>query len=854
VSICGCRLKERPEEVFISLEPREEEKKMTALLQDLRFGLRMLLKSPGFSLVTILTLALGVGANAAIFSLTYAVILKSLPVPNPGELVRYTFSESGVQDLSISGPAYEALRKHETVNQDILAWSDADLAVQENGAVSRARGGLITGNGFRVLELRPYLGRAFGDSDDVTAGGPNGYQAMLGYDYWLDHFQQNPNAVGRVLTINGRSMTVIGVLPRGFDGVIAGQRTDIVLPLAFEEVINAPKPRRHQAGSFWLTVMGRLKPGETLKSAAANLRATDAVVREEGDPSHLFLSGFFAPFKFGVESGRSGRSFLKVAYTRPLLVLETLVGLLLLLCCANTALLVLARVSSRTREFALRSALGAPRKSLFLQILIEVGLLAGCGLAAGIWFGWAAARSLVSMLGAVGERPSLDVTPRWEIIAFAAGITVISALAAALWPALRASSADPLLDLRRGESTTAPKGFGVWIVPAQVAVSITLLSAASLLGTTFLHLQLMHSGFRTGGVVFADLDLRGATSSPKQAAQDVRQIVDALQNSPGIQSATVLSMPPLANGWSAGHYFSVSKGGAVHTDMQTWGESISPGYFDTLGTQILRGRALTRADGKSQVCVLSASAASYFFPGEDPVGKFVYSGGDNSSKDAQGPDPKDAWRVVGIAEDARFQSLREAPPRMLYSLGPDEDEGMRILSLAARGPSARMSAAAVRETVHRILPAAVPPTIHTFDDLVKTHLRQERMLTSLSVCFAGMGLLLTALGLYGVLSRSVLLRTREIGLRLALGAAPRAAMKLVVTQASRLVLTGAVVGVAAALIGGRMLRSLLFGVEAADPLMILAAVATLLLVAIAAACVPARRATRVDPMVALRYE
>ncbi|HEV2378929.1 MAG TPA: ABC transporter permease, partial [Terriglobia bacterium] len=729
---------------------------MARLLQDLRCSFRVLAKNPSFSLVVILTLALGIGANSAVFTLTYAVILKSLPVPNPGELVRYTFRERGVQDLSISGPAYEALRKHETVNQDLLAWSGADLTVEENGAVTRASGGLLTGNGFRVLELQPRLGRAFGVSDDVSGGGPNGYQALLGYGYWTEHFQHSRDVLGRVLTINGRAVTVIGVLPQGFDGIISGQKADIVTPLAFEEVIHAPHPQRREAGSNWLTVMGRLKPGETLKSAAANLRATDAIMREEADPSHRFLRGFFAPFEFGVESGRSGRSFLKVDYSRPLLVLEILVALLLLLCCANGALLMLARVSSRFREFAVRSALGASRRRLFQQVLGEVGLLAACGLAAGIWLGWVASRSLVAMLAGVGEPPPLDVTPRIVILAFAAGVTAMSALAAGLWPALRASRAAPALDLKRSEAMSSSKRLGGWIVPVQVAISVTLLVAASLLGGTFLHLLVQNSGFRPDGLVMADVDLSAAKPTPKQAAQAAWRMVEALENTPGVNSATLLSSAPIHNGWAAAHYFSLGKRGGVHTDMQTWPESVSPGYFATMGTGILQGRGFAPSD-ESGVCVLSASAAAYFFPDEDAVGRFVYSGGSDSGKDGTDLDPKSACRVIGVAEDARFLSLREAPPRMLYSLAAGDDWGTAF-SLAVRSSSPEAAAAALRNTARQVAPLAPAPAIYTFAELVDAHLQQERMLTALSICFAGIALLLTGLGLYGLLARSVLLR------------------------------------------------------------------------------------------------
>ena len=827
---------------------------MGTLFQDLRYGLRMLAKNPGFTAVAVLTLALGIGANTAIFSLTYAVILKSLPVPNPGELVRYMFREEGVSDLSLSGPAYDALRRHETVNRDILAWSGVDLAVRENGTATRVNGAMMTGNGFRVLELRPYLGRVFGDSDDVSGGGPNGYEAVLGYDYWKQHFQADPAVLGRSLNINGRPVTIIGVLPAGFEGLIAGQRADILLPLAFEEVANAPNPQRHAPGNNWLTVIGRLKPHETVETAAANLQATTAVVREEADPSHSFLRGFFAPFQIGVESGSSGRSFLKVDYSRPLVVLEILVGLLLLLCCANAALLVLARVSGRFREFAVRSALGAARGRLVRQVLTEVGLLAALGLAAGVWLGWMASQSLVAMLAGIDEAPSVDVTPRAAILAFAAAATVISALATGLWPALRASGTDPAVDLKRGEALSSSKLLGNWIVPAQVAVSVTLLVSATLLAGTFLHLLREDSGFRTNGVVMADVDLSAAKLTSKEAGRDVRQIVEALENTPGVQAATLLSAPPIHDGWAAGHFFSLGKQGEVHSDMQTWPESASPGYFATMGTWILEGRGFAPADrNDSSVCVLSTAAAAYFFPNQDAVGRFVYSGGADPRQDGRDLDPKNACRVIGVTEDARYLSLREPPPRMLYRLAAGDEWGSGV-SLAVRSSSTGIGAAALRNAVRQVVPSAVAPTTFTFNELVEAHLRQERMLTTLSLCFAGIGLLLTALGLYGVLARSVTLRTREIGLRLALGARPEDARALVIRQALRLVLFGLGIGLVTALGVTRLLRSLLFGVHSTDPLMLAGVVVALFAVALGASYIPARRATKVDPMVALHYE
>jgi predicted permease len=469
--------------------------------------------------------------------------------------------------------------------------------------------------------------------------------------------------------------------------------------------------------------------------------------------------------------------------------------------------------------------------------------------------GWAAARSLVAMLADIGEPPpALDVGPRLTILAFAAGVTVLSALAAGLWPALRASRAAPALDLKQGEALSSSKRLGSWIVPLQVAISITLLAAASLLGKALVRLLLEHTGFRSDGLVMADVDLSAVKPTTKQAAVDAQRMVEALETAPGVRAATLLYGPPLHNGWSAGHYFSLGEHGAVHSDMQTWPETVSPDYFAASGTQILEGRGFGKTDeGGSPVCVLSASAATYFFPNEETVGRFVYSGGSDPSKDGAHLDPKDACRVIGIAEDVRFQSLRETPPRMLYSLAAADDGGTQF-SLAVRSSGTGLGAAALRNASRQVVPLAPAPTIYTFSELVNAHLQQERMLTALSACFAAIALLLTALGLYGLLARSVLLRTREIGLRLALGAPRRDALLLVVRQGMRLVLIGAALGIAVALAVTRLLRSLLFGVRPVDPVTLAAVVAVLVAIALLASFIPARRATGLNPTEALRCE
>jgi len=822
-----------------------------SLWQDVHYATRTLRKSAGFTAIAVLTLALGIGANTTIFTLTYAVILKSLPVPNPQQLVRYTF-RNGDQDLGLSGPVYDSLRKHETSVEDILGWNTTEFSVKTNGAVASVQGALASSNAFQVLELQPLMGRTFSDKDDVPGGGPNGYQTLLSYAYWKQHFGASSDVVGRVLDINEKTVTVIGVLPQGFDGLLPERHSDIVLPLSFEEVLNAPDSYRHFGGSFWLTLIGRLKPGESVRTAGANLRATQEIIHNEADPTHSYLGGFFSKFRLGVESGHGGRSTLRSAYSQPLIALEILAGLLMLLCCANAALLVLARVSGRLREFAVRSALGAQRRRLFQQVLVEVAIVAGVGLIAGIALGWMGAQYLVSMLAAIGQPPPLELKPQLIVLAFTAGITVLSALVAGVWPASRASAVSPMLGMKQGAPTSFSKGMGKWIVPVQVTVSVTLLAAASLLGGSFVHLLADDSGFRADGLVMGELDMTAAKMKFADSTRDVEKIAEAVEQTPGIQAAAAMSSPPINGWWGAGDYFSVPRSGVVHRDMTVWPETVTPDYFPAMGTKILNGRGFARADNAGeQVCVLSAAAARFFFPDQDPLGQFVYTGKSNDGKPPTGP--SDSFRVVGVAADARFHSLREEAPRMIYTLARKDGIGSDLFVIA-RSSDAAAATRAIREAVQKFAPVAEAPTVFTFDKLVSVHLQRERMLAFLSSSFAGVALLLTVMGLYGLLSRSVVMRTKEIGIRLALGASRLDALRLVISQGLRLVAIGAIAGLGAALGVARLLGTLLFGIKATSPIVFLGVVVAIFCVALVASFIPAWRAARINPMEALRYE
>jgi len=827
---------------------------MLTLTQDLRFALRQLRKSPGYAVVAIVTLAMGIGANTAIFLLTWSILLRSLPVPHPNQLIRYTFRK-GESDLGLSYPQYLALQKQQSVTTGLFAWQADEATITTAGQTRNIPIAMTTGSVFPVLQLRPAVGRAL-----EVGSGEQGYgwhpEALLGYDFWRTAFHADPGVVGQSIRIDNNSIVVIGVLPRGFEGITPEKPIDVLLPLDYANILHPKDSMLYQPGAFWLTIMGRLRPGESLAQAQANLDAIRPQVTESADPSHKFLTtGFFADFQLGVESGRAGRSWLRWKYAKPLVALEALCGLMMLLCAVNVALVIISRVSSRLHEFAMRSALGATRKRLLSQVLTETLLIGAGGLAGGAFLGWEAARLLVRMISSPGMPETLQLKAGAIVFLFATAISLGAALLAGLWPAWRASRTAPAVDLKTTASARTAHHLGRWIIPAQVALGVVLLNAALLLAGTLSSYLHEHSGFNADQTVLTELNLANSGVFPADRYAKATEVLRQIRSTPGIHAAALMFMAPINGGFSVSGYYTRDSKGNLLSSQQVWPETATQEYFDVMGTRILRGRAFAPSDfSGDHVCVISAAAATFFFPGQSALGGSLTSGS-GTGKDRN----PETCRVVGVAEDAHMRSLLDPAPMVVYSpLRNEKDatlgETFAYTDFGVRAANPALATAAIHQAFGRVFPGAPMARTYLFSEAVRYDLSRQRLLSSVSSGFALLALALVATGLYGILSRSVTERRREIGIRMALGARRQQIVTNLARSAILRIAVGVLAGAALAAAAGRLLQSLLYGVSPGSPLLALVTLLVLLAVLTLAFIFPAGRAASVDPMEAIRDE
>ena len=837
------------------------------LRQDVRFGLRVLRKAPGFTAVAVLTLALGIGANTGIFSLINAVALRLLPVANPQQLVllqwkahkepktnyfaRFSGCPSGSgrsspspTACSFSYPMFDQIRSMRDIFSGALSFVRANAAVRVEGSPGKLWGMYVSGDFFSTLGAQAAVGRALNGNDDVSGAEP---VIVLSYRYWQNELGGDKSVLGKTATVNLKAFRIVGITGRDFPDFDPGVPVDFWLPLAAESIVNPHAPSRTDANSLWLYVLARLKPDVTNSRAEAELNAMFISSTTSG-PTALFKADD-AP-RLTLYRAAEGLASLRTAYAKPLYVLMTAVGLILLLACANVAGLMLARSSARQKEMAVRNALGAPRLRIVSQLLTESLMLSAAGGALGILFAVLAARSLVSFLSANSHVPlQIDVRIDWHVLGFTSAVATLVGILFGIAPALRGSRVDvaPILKLsgdQSGTTTRQSAHLSNILVVAQVVISILVLVGAGLLGQTVLNLKRVDAGFKIGNLLLFGVDMTAsgfAIDDPRcdQLNQELQNRFAALS---GVSSATYSAMPMLSGGIFGGEYNTLGApaSSSVNADLLP----VGPGFFETMKIPLVAGRTFTRADfessAKPKPIVVNRTFAQTVFGSGDPLGRVLTEGR------SQTPD----WQIVGVVGDTKYENIRKGAEATVFT-----PHKYRLSTFALRtegDPKALVSL--VRDAVGQVNPNFFILQMMTQSEEIDRTIYQERLVATLAALFGLLALTLACIGLYGLVAYGVARRTHEIGVRMALGARRHEILWLTARLGLLLTLAGVVMGLGAAAGVTRYLQSLLYGVRPTDPWTFGYIAILLSCIATFGCYVPARRAMRVDPAVALRHE
>jgi len=818
---------------------------MLMLWQDIRFGVRMLLKNWSFTLVVVLSLAFGIGANTAIFSIVDVVLIKQLPVRNPEQLVVLdTFSERGEQ-RDIAYPIFEQLRARNKVFSGMFAAMDGtrrlDVAGEFSG-LGQAEVQLVSGEYFEVLGVNAILGRTLTVSDDQTPGAHP--VAVLSYGFWQRAFAGDTSITGKTIRIKDQPFTVIGVTPRAFFGEAVGRAPDVWAPLMMEPPLSGNQSYLREVNVNWLRVMARCQSAPCEQQAQSEL--TNSLAQLSDDPQMGKAVRRIA--RLEVMSGGQGLSGLRSEFGKPLRILMAAVILVLLIACANVANLLLARATSRQREVAVRMAIGAGRFRLIRQFLTESFLLASVGGVIGLFLAWWGTRVLL-ILASGGSVPiPIDVAPNRRILMFTITISVATAIISGLAPAIIVTG-QQLTSALRTSTMSRPR---LWLsrplVVAQVALSLLLLTGAGLFVKTLRNLRAVDLGFAADDIVQARIDPQGSGYKREQLPQLYSTLLERIRSAPGVQSAS-LAATGFRSGMSRTCCIAVEgRTASPEENREVQTVSATPGYFQTMGMSLQAGREFTWQEipGKSgqfaKVAVINKTLAQYYFGDTNPVGH-RFGWGDPSKEQV-----KYDMEIVGVVNDAKYGNLRDQTKPLIYF----PTEGGTLL--VVRGQGSLVSAAAIRREIQVVDPRLEILSIQTVPQLLDTALTQERLLAKLSSFFSAIALLLACIGLYGVVSYDVGRRTHEFGIRIALGAQRTDVLRLVMKYAVVLVLAGIAIGLGAAFAFTRLMSSLLFGVTPTDTVTLATVSFALVSVALIACYLPARRATRVDPLVALREE
>ena len=837
---------------------------------DVRFAMRTLGKSPIFTGVAVLSIALGIGANTAIFSLLDQILLRLLPVREPQQLVLLSMkglhygNNNGANALSY--PMYEDFRKNNQVFTGMFCRYPNDFALTFNGQTERVSGELVSGSYFPVLGVGAAAGRTFTSEEDQKIGGAP--LAMLSYAYWKSRFAGDPGIVGKTVVVNGHSMTVVGVAEQGFDGVELGRRAQIFVPVVMKAQMIPLADALENRRSRFVNAFGRLKPGVTPEQAQAALQPFfhGILEMEVREPAFRNASEYtrqqFLKNVIQVLPGSQGRSYLRRQLRTPLWVLMAITGAVLLIACANVAGLLVARATSRQKEIAVRLALGAGRGRLIEQLLVESLMLAAIGGAIGLALAISIDQLLLSFLPPETTQLKIATVPDWRILLFTTGVSAVTGILFGLIPALQATRTDvaPTLKDQAGAVVGGgtPVRFRKALVAAQVTLSLLLLIGAGLFIRSLANLRNLGPGFAPENLVAFNIDasLNGYDSGKAKAFY--QRLSESLGSIPGVQSVGLAAVRILEDDeWDSSitiEGYSAKAGESIQAYMN----QVSPGYFQTLGVPILSGRDFTIQDTEEirhapdpygwnpTKVIINEKLAKKYFGTANPLGRHIGFGND--------PGTKADMEIIGVIKDIKYTNLRDDIPIQMFVpyLASRYITGMTVYLKTTLDP--KQIAAAVRAQTRQIDPNVPIYAMRTVEQQVSRSLLIERLIASLSTVFGALATLLATIGLYGVMAYTVARRTREIGIRMALGAYQGDVIWMVMREVIGLVAAGIVVGFGAAMGLTRFVKSQLFGVEAMDPIALVAATAGLAVVACLAGYIPAFRASRVDAMRALRYE
>jgi putative ABC transport system permease protein len=829
------------------------------LLRDLRYAFRSLRKSPGFATAAIITLTLGTGANTTIFQLLDAVRLRTLPVQDPRSLVTVQLADrtgwrgsQATQYPALTNPLWERLRDTQEVFSGVLAWGDSEFNLNPGGEARLARGLFVSGDFFRVLGVQPLIGRIFTAADDHRGCGLSG--AVISFAFWQRELGGDASIVGRKLTLNFQPVEVIGVTPAGFSGLEIGRSYDVAVPICSQAVLWNEGNWLDAGTVWWLNVMGRLRPGGTLERTNAQLRVASPAIFQTTLPTNYPAANVkdYLNFKLAAVPGRAGVSGLRANYGQPLLLLLATSGLVLLVACANLANLALARATARGYEFAVRLAMGASRRRLVRQLMVENSLLALGGVIGGTFLSRLLSKFLISLLGTKGNPLFLNLEPDVRILAFTAGLAGLTCMLFGLTPALRASSIAPGDAMKAGGRALSAGRERIdlrqVLVVSQVALSLALLVGALLFSGSLRNLLAVDAGFQRNGVVITNLDFSRLKIPSDRRVAFKRDLLHRIRSLPGIAEAAQIGILPLSGGGTDNRVWKEGTDPGNNT-MEANFDWLSDGCLKTLGIPLLLGRDFSERDTLSspKVAIVNQSFTRRLGLPPNPVGaKF--------RREATPSQPEQVFEIVGLVRDTKYYSLRESfLPIAFLSIDQDAAPNSFPQFLIRSSVPLIETTSALRTAITQISPV-IGIDFQSFEERLGEGLLRDRLMATLSSFFGLLATLISALGIYGVMSYLVVRRTNEIGVRMAVGAGRGSIVALILGQGSKLLAVGIGAGAVLTLAVAGTAQSIVFGMKSYDARTLAVAAALLTVVALVASYLPARRAARLEPISALREE